>query len=117
MTELISREDLMEALEKDKRFASKHSSFDYVAGLCAAQLTVGIAPTIEAVVLPCKLGTTLYRICEEGRGRKPFIREVTFNRTNFARIVLDNEVGRTVFLTREEAEAALVKMKDGDPDG
>lgn len=72
---------------------------------------VNAEPTVDAVVLPCKLGTTLYRICEEGRGRKPFIREVTFSRTNFARIVLDNEVGRTAFLTREEAEAALAKMK------
>ena len=70
------------------------------------------APTVDAVVLPCKLGTTLYRICEEGCGRKPFIREVTFNRTNFARIVLDNEVGRTVFLTREEAEKALAKRRN-----
>ena len=74
---------------------------------------INAQPTVDAVVLPCKLGTTLYRICEEGRGRKPFIRVVTFNRTNFARIVLDNEVGRTVFLTRAEAEAALAKMKGG----
>lgn len=71
------------------------------------------APTVDAVILPCKLGTTLYRICEEHLGRKPFIRVVTFNRTNFTRIVLDNEVGRTVFLTREEAEAQLAKMKEG----
>lgn len=68
------------------------------------------APTVEAVILPCPLGTTLYRICEERNNRKPFIRVVTFNRNNFTRIVLDNEVGKTAFLTREEAEAALAEM-------
>jgi hypothetical protein len=65
------------------------------------------------LILPCKLGTTLYRICEEKLGRKAFIREVTFNRTNFARIVLDGEVGKTAFLTREEAEQKLEEINNG----
>ena len=97
--------------ERDSVEIKTGCDIGYHNGLNMAVSMAINAPTLEAVVLPCKLGTTLHRICEEGRGRKPFIREVTFNRTNFARIVLDNEVGRTVFLTREEAEAVLAKMK------
>lgn len=69
------------------------------------------APTVDAIIVPCPYGTLLYRICEEGNERKPFIREVRFNRGNFCRIVFDGEMGRTVFLTREEAEAAIADRR------
>ena len=59
------------------------------------------------VVLPCKVGDTLYRICHEYKKGNSFIRAVTFNQNNFWRIVFGGEIGKTVFLTREEAEAAL----------
>lgn len=65
------------------------------------------------LVLPCKVNDTLYRICHEFRQGNPYIRTVTFNRNNFCRIVLDGEFGKTVFLTREEAEAALKKQCAG----
>lgn len=62
------------------------------------------------IVLPCKVGDTVYRICHEYKQGNPFIRAVEFSQHNFWRIVFGGEFGKTVFLTREEAEAALKKM-------
>lgn len=61
------------------------------------------------IILPCKVGDTVYRICHEYKKGNPFIRAVTFNQNNFWRIVFGGEFGKTVFLTREEAKAALRK--------
>ena len=65
------------------------------------------------LILPCKVGDTVYRICHEYKKGNPFIRAVTFNQNNFWRIVFGGEFGKTVFLTREEAEAALRGGADG----
>ena len=59
------------------------------------------------IVLPCKVGDTVYRVCHEYKQGNPFIKAVTFSQHNFWRIVFGGEIGKTVFLTREEAEAAL----------
>lgn len=63
------------------------------------------------VVLPCKVADTVYRLqyVEESPGR--FI--VDAMPIKFALIWL-NEFGKTVFLTREEAENALEAMKYGN---
>lgn len=105
---LIDADALTNALELLAKYEDdfRHSVILGVVG------TIRNTPTVDAVVLPCSLGTTLYRVCEERLGRKPFIRVVRFDRNNFARIVLDGEIGKTVFLTREEAEAALAERKD-----
>lgn len=65
------------------------------------------------LILPCNVGDTVYRICHEYKKGNPFIRAVTFNQNNFWRIVFGGEFGKTVFLTREEAEAALRGGADG----
>lgn len=64
------------------------------------------------LVLPCKIGDTVFRICHEYKKGNPFIRSVTFNNNNFWRIVFGGEFGKTVFLTREEAEEALKKESE-----
>lgn len=63
----------------------------------------------RVVVLPCKVGDTVYRLqyVEESLGR--FIVDAV--PIKFALIWFD-EFGKTVFLTREEAEEALEAMKD-----
>ena len=71
----------------------------------------------RCVVLPCKIGDTLYRIQRFKRGKNwrkeaEFIRTVELNRNNFWRIVMDEEIGKTVFLTREDAEAALRREQE-----
>lgn len=65
----------------------------------------------RVVVLPCKVGDTVYRLqyVEESPGR--FIVDAV--PIKFALIWL-NEFGKTVFLTREEAENALEAMKYGN---
>ena len=62
------------------------------------------------VVLPCRAGSTVYRLqyIEQTPGR--FV--VGVAEIKFALIWLE-EFGKTVFLTREEAEKALEAMKDG----
>lgn len=64
----------------------------------------------RVVVLPCKVGDTVYRLqyVEESLGR--FIVDAV--PIKFALIWL-NEFGKTVFLTREEAENALEVIKHG----
>lgn len=87
----------------------------------------------KCVVLPCKIGSKLYRTSM----RKMQVYEVSVSReyfhdsknktTLFAIQIFENgkkstsyecfeekDIGKTVFLTREEAEAALEKMKEGD---
>lgn len=61
------------------------------------------------VVLPCKVGDTVYRLqyIEQTHGR--FV--VGVAEIKFALLWLE-EFGETVFLTREEAEAALEAMKN-----
>ena len=66
----------------------------------------------RCMVLPCKIGDTLYRIQRFKRGKNwrkeaEYIRTVELNKNNFWRVVFDGELGETVFLTREAAEAAL----------
>lgn len=65
----------------------------------------------RVVVLPCKVGDTVYRLqyVEESPGR--FIVDAV--PIKFALIWL-NEFGKTVFLTREEVENALEAMKYGN---
>ena len=61
------------------------------------------------VVLPCKVGDTVYRLqyIEQTPGR--FV--VGVAEIKFALLWLE-EFGETVFLTREEAEAAVEAMKN-----
>ena len=73
------------------------------------------------VVLPCKVGDTVYRIV---RDADPHIARDEARNMYFAddmtlcvelvggRIILSEKFGKTVFLTREVAEKALEAMKD-----
>ena len=73
------------------------------------------------VALPCKVGDTVYRIV---RDADPHITRDEVRNIYFAddmtlcvelvggRIILSEKFGKTVFLTREEAEKALEAMKD-----
>ena len=58
------------------------------------------------VRLPCKVGDTVYRLQYVDDWEKPGFFTVGVAETTFS-IYLLSEFGKTVFLTREEAEAAL----------
>lgn len=84
------------------------------------------APTVDAVVLPCKLGDTLYDIYEAVNNGGDEIKEykvssiqINITKNGRAFLVVANtqfpldDFGKTVFLTRKEAEAALAgRMND-----
>lgn len=72
------------------------------------------------VILPCKVGDTVFVITERGFIAKGEVRNFRF----FDKLIVDVEYhhfgtcatsrywGETVFLTREEAEAALKRIQD-----
>lgn len=64
------------------------------------------------VVLPCKVGDTVYRIFNPP-DRKPVISAHTLMSVDYIVRWLD-KFGKTVFLTREEAEKAVEAMKNGN---
>lgn len=55
------------------------------------------------VILPCKVGETVWRVNFDKRRKR--IEEIRFD------VNVYNAFGKTVFLTREEAEAALQEKK------
>ena len=67
------------------------------------------------VILPCKVGDTVYDV-DFGRISSHFIRKIEWNKQGgFARcafLLPFDDFGKTVFLTKEEAEKALEGMKD-----
>ena len=73
--------------------------------------------------LPCKLGETMYRVIRNPttgkKGESEQIRAVPFSRNNLWNVVVEGTFGKTVFLTREEAEVALqgVTNRNGLGDG
>ena len=91
------------------------------------------APTVDAVELPCKIGDKVYRI-DKGNfysNRKPFIQELTVTEISWKKekygdkdlgfaIIADgirykfSSIGKSVFLTREEAEAKMDGGKNND---
>ena len=54
------------------------------------------------VILPCQVDKTAWRICQRGE-EKPFLREVVLNEYGIGKVVVNNEIGRIVFATKEEA--------------
>ena len=62
----------------------------------------------RVVVLPCKVGDTVWKICYQLNGKYK-IEEQSFSLTYFKL----NKFRKSFFLTREEAEKALEAMKDG----
>ena len=59
----------------------------------------------KSVDLPCKVGEDLYRL--KTINGKTIITTTQLNQNTLWRIVFGGEYGKTVFLTREEAEQAL----------
>ena len=64
----------------------------------------------RVVVLPCKVGDTVYRVFNP-QGREPVISAHTLLSVDYIVRWL-NKFGKTVFLTREEAERAMEGRKD-----
>lgn len=68
------------------------------------------AEPVEAVVLPCNVGSTVYET--DGIRIYPHqIKKLIFDAGHIA--FDESAIGTSIFLTREAAEVALVKMKGG----
>lgn len=66
--------------------------------------------------LPCPIGGQLWRVVVQPT--RPhyighiFVKPITLNRNNFWRIVVEGELGKAVFLTKEEALAVAKQIRE-----
>ena len=119
---LIDADDFVEKL-KDYEAIGGHKHFRQGANNMLNDVFPDIIndqPTVNAVVLPCKVGDTVWVVFSNGirpyvvdriyiMGNSEIMVRMRFMLNEILRLTGDN-FGKTVFLTREEAEAALAKM-------
>lgn len=124
MADLIDREALM------KKIGQLPLDWEYGKAVSDICEIINAAPSLEAVIVPCKPGTHLWRITTPYRGEPKVTEFVVKNfRTTGKRRQLQIEVQalnvpgtnwmryQDFYETREEAEAALAKMKEGAENG
>lgn len=75
------------------------------------------APTADVVELPCKVGDTVYEIrVQEGKIIERIVMDIVYDGRFYIRLrpFVSNHyvLGKTVFLTREEAKEALRKERE-----
>ena len=85
--------------------------------ICKNRVIFGDMPICEhfkdrskIVELPCKVGEDLYRL--KTINGKTIITTTQLNQNTLWRIVFGGEYGKSVFLTKEEAEQALERSKE-----
>ena len=114
-----------------------------IADLCDLKELLADVPTVDAVVLPCKIGDDVYiipskvnfdlnnlaRHKENNRVYHQKVANIVFTEDGWymtgsadlewgtGKILLDKFYQETWFLTSKEAEAALAKMDGGNEDG
>lgn len=64
----------------------------------------------KLLILPCKPGDTIYLLVNDGVN-KPFIKEWKVLTIQCC-VSLENKIGKTVFMTEQEAKEALEGMKE-----
>ena len=132
---LIDAHDVPELLEKEftrkwRLILDGETHLDNLAeGFFSAKSVIWAMPTVDAVVLPCKIGDKVYRI-DKGNYHsnwKPFVEELTVTEISWKKEKYGDKdlgfaiiasgirykftsIGKSVFLTRKEAEAKM----DGD---
>ena len=122
MARLVEIDRIIKTMEHWKPYVK---TADVISGLKKCK-------TVDAVVLPCKIGDKVYRI-DKGSYHsnwKPFVQELTVTEISWKKekhgdkdlgfaIIADGirykftSIGKSVFLTRKEAEAKM----DGDGNG
>ena len=128
MSRLIYADELLKDAEDYSPFGAG------LADIYDVKWLVNCQPTVDAVVLPCKIGDKVYRI-DKGNYHsnwKPFVQELTVTEISWKKekygdkdlgfaIIADGirykftSIGKYVFLTRKEAEAKMDgERKDND---
>lgn len=104
---IIFAEDALAQLARDKAYMTD-------VGYIHARAAVNSAETVDAVVLPCKVGDYVWGIKRWNRGIKAIQSVVTqmyivddMRLSIVVKGVCRGEWGRNVFATKEEAEAAI----------
>ena len=109
--DLISRK----ALLKQIRLMANRTSLGEtkpaeISGLEVCGLILN-APVVNAIVKPCEVGDTVYRLLwsQDGKGKWNF--HIVERRINHLHDIIDciEGLGKIIFLTKEAAEAALEK--------
>ena len=109
------RERLVELLKDNQGDSTYYMTDEAVQSVSDVLLANGV------IVLPCKVGDTVYEICERrrsGKWQKAIVERVVHGieigidkiltaRCGTTTYVYLSRLGETVFLTREEAEKAL----------
>lgn len=115
------RERLVELLKDNQGDSTYYMTDEAVQSVSDVLLENGV------VVLPCKVGDTVYEICERrrsGKWQKAIVERVVHGieigidkiltaRCGTTTYVYLSRLGETVFLTREEAEKALKGGEQG----
>lgn len=115
------RERLVELLKDNQGDSTYYMTDEAVQSVSDVLLANGV------IVLPCKVGDTVYEICERrrsGKWQKAIVERVVHGieigidkiltaRCGITTYVYLSRLGETVFLTREEAEKALKGGEQG----
>ncbi len=102
-----------EQVEKAKEDLSKVNQAIELIGINHLCELVQAEQDGRLVMLPCKVGDTVYQT-DGIRIYESKIRRILFDTDNIA--FDERAIGKTVFLTREEAEAALAERRGGTDD-
>lgn len=72
------------------------------------------------LILPCRIGDMLYKVAVHKRYCKkpvrtlvPYIKQFRLTEENLSRVVFGGEIGKTLFLSFEEAENAMKSILEG----
>ena len=116
--ELISRQTAESALDEIIKayIAEKSYTGNFAAGVACdiRDNVIAELPSVNAVVLPCKVGDTVYRLLWSQGGKKRWNFHIAEQRVKNLHDIVDciEGLNKTVFLTREEAEKALEGRED-----
>lgn len=96
---------------ENSNYYSDHSCHHIADSLAKLRDYEDLEEQGKLLKLPCAVGDTYYRIENDG-ANPPYISEWEVHTIEFCVNVRDN-IGKTVFLAREEAEAALKELERG----
>ena len=104
---LIDADALIKILQKSHESHARNSR--EVVLLYRDIRIINEQPTVDAVVLPCKVGDTVYQ-ADRIRIYPLTIKKLIYDAGHID--FDESALGKSIFLTREEAEAALAERKD-----
>ena len=120
---LIDADKLFDALEDDKaNLIQSGYNAEQISGLNMALCSINIAPTVEAVPIPCKVGDEVWCVRDTKAYQKPVkgvVSEIYF-RDNMDMCIVVRRLcrgrwGERVFATEQEAQAAIDRrLNDGN---